>query len=91
MATNCIAQLTFRYQGLRAPVVARFDVPHASSDGGLVLLKPSAESSDLQVWRRLRAEGTCASQVRWRRVPSGTPRRTSVPLILRGTVRARVA
>src|SRR5215470_16613555 len=39
MATHCIAQLTFRYQGVRAPVVARFDVPHASSDGGLVLLK----------------------------------------------------
>jgi len=39
MATDCIAQLTFRYQGLRTPIVARFDVPHASSDGGLVLLK----------------------------------------------------
>ena len=39
MATDCIAQLTFRYQGLRAPIVARFDVPYASSDGGLVLLK----------------------------------------------------
>jgi hypothetical protein len=39
MATDCIAQLTFRYQGRRAPIVARFDVPHASSDGGLVLLK----------------------------------------------------
>jgi Transposase DDE domain group 1 len=36
---NCIAQLTFRCQGLRPPIVARFDVPHASSDGGLVLLK----------------------------------------------------
>lgn len=39
MATDCIAQLTFRYQGFRSPVVAQFDVPHASSDGGLVLLK----------------------------------------------------
>ena len=39
MATHCIAQLTFRCQGVRSPVVARFDVPHASSDGGLVLLK----------------------------------------------------
>ena len=39
MATDCIAQLTFRYQGLRPPIVARFDMPHASSDGGLVLLK----------------------------------------------------
>jgi hypothetical protein len=39
MATDCIAQLTFRYQNLRSPLVARFDMPHASSDGGLVLLK----------------------------------------------------
>ena len=39
MATDCIAQLTFRCQGLRPPIVARFDVPHASSVGGLVLLK----------------------------------------------------
>ena len=39
MATDCIAQLTFRYQGLRPPIVARFDMPHASSEGGLVLLK----------------------------------------------------
>jgi hypothetical protein len=31
--------LTFRYQGLRPSIVARFDMPHASSDGGLVLLK----------------------------------------------------
>jgi hypothetical protein len=31
--------LTFRCQGFRAPIVARFDMPHASSDGGLVLLK----------------------------------------------------
>jgi hypothetical protein len=39
MATDCIAQLTFRYQSFRSPIAARFDVPHASSDGGLVLLK----------------------------------------------------
>jgi DDE family transposase len=39
MATECIAQLTFRCQSLRPPIVARFDVPHASSDGGLGLLK----------------------------------------------------
>ena len=30
MATDCIAQLTFRYQGVRSPIVARFDVPHAT-------------------------------------------------------------
>jgi hypothetical protein len=39
MATDCKAQLTFQYQGLCSPIVARFDVPYASSDGGLVLLK----------------------------------------------------
>jgi hypothetical protein len=39
MATDCIAQLTLRFQGVRSPIVAQFDVPHASSDGGLVLLK----------------------------------------------------
>ena len=33
MATDCMAQLTFRSRGLRAPVVARLDVPHASSEG----------------------------------------------------------
>ena len=39
MATDCIPQVTFDFQGLRPPVVARFDQAHASSDGGAVLLK----------------------------------------------------
>jgi hypothetical protein len=39
MATNCIAQLTFQEKNFPKPVVARFDVPHASSDGGAILLK----------------------------------------------------
>ena len=39
MATDCIAQVTFDFQGQRKPVVARFDQAHASSDGGAVLLK----------------------------------------------------
>ena len=39
MATVCIPQVTFEFQGLRQPVVARFDQPHASSDGGALLLK----------------------------------------------------
>jgi hypothetical protein len=39
MATACIPQVTFEFQGLRQPVVARFDQPHASSDGGALLLK----------------------------------------------------
>jgi len=39
MATDCIAQLTFRSDGFLKPVVAAFDVAHASSDGGALLLK----------------------------------------------------
>jgi hypothetical protein len=39
MATACIAQVSFEFQGLRPPVVARFDQPHANSDGGALLLK----------------------------------------------------
>jgi hypothetical protein len=39
MATDCIAQVSFGFQGLTQPVVARFDQAHASSDGGAVLLK----------------------------------------------------
>jgi hypothetical protein len=38
MATDCIAQVTFQFQGL-SPVVAKFDQAYASSDGGAVLLK----------------------------------------------------
>jgi Transposase DDE domain group 1 len=39
MATDCIAQLTFKREQFPKPVVARFDLAHASSDGGAVLLK----------------------------------------------------
>ena len=39
MATDCIPQVTFDFQGVRQPIVARFDQAHASSDGGAVLLK----------------------------------------------------
>jgi hypothetical protein len=39
MATDCIPQVTFDFQGLRQPIVTRFDQAHASSDGGAVLLK----------------------------------------------------
>ena len=39
MATACIPQVSFEFQGLRHSVVARFDQPHASSDGGALLLK----------------------------------------------------
>ena len=39
MATDCITQVTFRGDGFAKPVVARFDLPHASTDGGLLLVK----------------------------------------------------
>src|SRR3989441_7255876 len=39
MATECIAQVTFRFEPNSKPVVAAFDVEHASSDGGAILLK----------------------------------------------------
>jgi hypothetical protein len=39
MATACIAQSTLRVHGNCQPIVARFDQPHASSDGGALLLK----------------------------------------------------
>ncbi len=39
MATHCIPQITFKFDPKVKPVVAAFDVEHASSDGGAVLLK----------------------------------------------------
>lgn len=39
MATDCITQVTFKFDPKSKPVVATFDMPHASSDGGAVLLK----------------------------------------------------
>ena len=39
MATACIAQVTFGFEPKEKPLVARFDQPHASSDGGAILLK----------------------------------------------------
>ena len=38
MATDCIAQIAFGFEPKGKPVVAAFDVPHASADGGAVLL-----------------------------------------------------
>ncbi len=62
MATDCIAQLTFRFHGKSKPVVAAFDMAHASSDGGAILLK--AIDAELGLTERL---ATC---VRERRQPS---------------------
>jgi Transposase DDE domain group 1 len=39
MATACIAQSTLQVHGISKPIIARFDQPHASSDGGAILLK----------------------------------------------------
>jgi len=39
MATECIAQVAFKFEPKGKPIVATFDTEHASSDGGAVLLK----------------------------------------------------
>jgi Transposase DDE domain group 1 len=39
MATACIAQVRFGFEPKDKPVVAAFDMPDASSDGGAILLK----------------------------------------------------
>src|SRR5436190_1316564 len=39
MATPCIAQVTFKFEPKGKPLVAAFDQPHASSDGGAILLE----------------------------------------------------
>ena len=51
MATDCIPQVTFLGDGFPQPVVARFDLPHASTDGGLVLFK--ALDTELGLTRRV--------------------------------------
>jgi len=50
MATVCIAQSTLQVHGISKPIVARFDQPHASSDGGALLLKLADEQLGL-TWR----------------------------------------
>ena len=53
MATDCITQVTFQGDGFPKPVVARFDLPDASADGGLLLFK--ALDTELGLSRRLAA------------------------------------
>lgn len=53
MATDCITQVTFQGDGFAKPLVARFDQPHASTDGGLVLVK--ALDTQLGVTERVTA------------------------------------
>jgi hypothetical protein len=61
MATACIAQSTLQVHGNSKPILARFDQPHASSDGGALLLKMADERLGL-TWR-------LASAIRDRRQP----------------------
>jgi hypothetical protein len=61
MATACIAQSTLQVHGISKPIVARFDQPHASSDGGALLLKLADDRLGL-TWR-------LASSLRDRRQP----------------------
>ena len=51
MATPCIAQLTLKGEEFSRPIVARFDTPHTSSDGGAVLVQ--AVDSQLGLTKRL--------------------------------------
>ena len=53
MATDCITQVTFQGDGFAKPVVARFDRPDASTDGGLMLVK--ALDTQLGLTERLAA------------------------------------
>jgi len=53
MATDCITQVTFPGGRFAKPVVARFDLPDASADGGLVLFK--ALDTELGLTRQLAA------------------------------------
>src|SRR6266511_3815749 len=53
MATACIPQITFGFEPKAKPVVATFDMPHASADGGAVLLK--SLDTQLQLTKRLAA------------------------------------
>jgi len=54
MATACIAQFRFGFESKGKPVVAAFDMPDTSSDGGVILLR--GIDAQLGVTRRL-AEG----------------------------------
>src|SRR6185369_3833581 len=59
MATACIPQITFGFEPKGKPIVAAFDQPHASSDGGAVLLK----SLDTQ-WQLTKQLASCLVDAR---------------------------
>jgi len=50
MATTCIAHSALRVHGISKPIIAKFDQPHASSDGGAILLKAVDDRLGL-TWR----------------------------------------
>jgi len=50
MATACIAHSALRVHGISKPIIAKFDQPHASSDGGAILLKAVDDRLGL-TWR----------------------------------------
>src|SRR2546425_7817997 len=65
MATECIAQVTFRFEPNGKPVVAAFDVEHASSDGGAILLKGIDTQAGLtKGWAASLADGRQLGKVR---------------------------
>ena len=53
MATACITQVTFGFEPQGRPIVAAFDMPDSSSDGGALLLK--GVDTQLSLTRRLAA------------------------------------
>src|SRR2546428_13532564 len=61
MATACIAHSALGVHGISRPIIAKFDQPHASSDGGALLLKVIDDRLGL-TWR-------LASAIRDRREP----------------------
>src|SRR5438067_4322362 len=76
MATACIAQSTLQVHGISKPIVVKFDQPHASSDGGAILLKRIDDRLGL-TWR-------LAGAIRDRRQPG------KVAYPLRDLLRQRV-
>ena len=53
MATACITQFTFGFESKGKPVVAAFDMPDTSTDGGAILLK--GLDTQLQLTKRMAA------------------------------------
>jgi len=50
MATACITHSALQVHGISKPIIAKFDQPHASSDGGAILLKAIDDRLGL-TWR----------------------------------------